>query len=198
MNRNIASIVLLFLIHICWAGCTSQMFVLKPEGDQAKISLSGDIDIRAELLAVNDSILYVKIISGGEPIGVSPEESFIGFELDGVSHISVQGYTNKRWILPWVVFQVIPPILLGIAASTVSADGLAVWGITSIPAVVSGVTMGRGSSKNPVISNEFTPYKISELKKYTRYPLGLNDGQLRKIAESHGQQNYRVLEYSKE
>jgi hypothetical protein len=198
MNRKIVGIAILLIVQLCLAGCTGQMFVLNPEGDQAKITLSGDFDIMAELLAVNDSILYVNIIYGGKAIGVSPEESLVGLELDGVSQITVQGYTNKRWILPWVGLQVVPPILLGFAASSVSEDGLAVWGFFSIPAVISGIFMGRGSSKKPEISNTFTPEKISELKKYTRYPLGLNDGQLRKIAESHGQQNYRVIQYNDE
>lgn len=187
-----SSILLLIVFQICWTGCTGQKFVLNTEGDRATISTQGGIDFTAELLAVNEDVLYVNVISGNHVLGITYDETLIGYEMDSIREIRILGYRNNRWIAPWVVFQLVPPILLGIAASSESAGGLAVWAVFSIPALISGTTMGLGGTKNPAISKEFTPDKISELKKYVRYPLGLNDGQLNKIAEYHGQSGYRV------
>jgi len=186
------SILVLMVFQICLTGCTGQMFVLKPEGDRAIISTKDGIDFTAELLAVNEDVLYVNIISGNHTLGIAHDEILIGFELDNIRDIRIQGYRNNQWVAPWVVFQVIPPILLGIAASMETADAVAVWAVFSIPALISGTTLGFGGTKNPAFSNDFTPYKISELKKYVRYPMGLNEGQLNIIAESHGQSGYRV------
>lgn len=195
MNKQMVPIILFCVIQVYWTGCTGQKVILNPEGDEAKISIRGDIDIVAELLAiVDESILYVNIISGREHLGVSSDETLIGLNLAGVTKIKVQGYTNKNWIVPWVVFQVVPPILLAIAAGSVnSGDALPVFGVFSIPAVISGALMGTGGVGNPNISGRFTFEKITELNKYTRYPLGLNTGQLNQIADSHGQQGYRIL-----
>lgn len=194
MKCLILNITLLLLIQFCLTGCTGQMFVLKPEGDRAKISANNKINIEAKLLAVNDSLLYVNIISGRKSLGVSQSETLIGLDLNGIENIRIRGYTNRNWILPWLALQVLPPIFFAIVASNAdSGDEIAILGVTSIPAIVSGVTMSMGTPKDPTITNEFTAQKISELNKYTRYPLGLNEGQLMKIAESYGQQGYRIF-----
>lgn len=187
--RNLLYLLLLFFC----LGCKSQMFVLSPAGDNAKIIMQNNTDIIAELLAVNDDVLFVNVISGNEALGISNEEIFIGLRFDEITEIVIQDYKNNDWVAPWIAFQVIPPFLLGYAASTVDVNFFAVWLTYSIPAVVSAVSLGIGGPKKPSFSNDFTSEKLSEIKKYVRYPLGLNDGQLKKVAEFHGQSEYRIL-----
>jgi len=87
-----------------------------------------------------------------------------------------------------------PPILLGIAASHEGAENpLRGVLIFEFPAVASGLLLAFSSPDPPNIEGQFTAEKIEELKKYTRFPLGLNKGQLLQLAKLQGQQKIRII-----
>jgi len=177
------------------AGCVGEQFMLKPEGDEATITLKQGQVFEGRLLAINteERALYTELTSGGEKIGVNEGEKIVGLPLDSLQSVTIQHYVNKSWVFPWVFSQVIPPILLGIAASREGASGGGVFLVSLIPAFASGLILVFSEPDPPQIQSEFSSDKIENLNLYTRFPLGLNPDQLHRIASLHGQKAVRIL-----
>lgn len=188
---------LLFIIPFIFGGCTGSLFTIAPEGDYAEISLMQNPPFTAELLAIDslNNLLYVKLKnqdSQKENLGIN---YIVGIHMDIIQSITIQGYKNKEWVLPWVTLQVVPTILLGIAAAQVESTkaGKVVIGF-GIPTSISGLLLASSSPKVPKIASGFTSSTFKEFNKYTRFPLGLNSGQLQQLLQANNQEDLRIID----
>ncbi|MFH5831734.1 hypothetical protein [Halalkalibaculum sp. DA384] len=184
---------LFFIIPLIFWGCTGSLFTIAPEGDHANISLMQNPPFTAELLAIDspNNLLYVKLKNQDSQKENSHVNEIIGVDLDIIQSITIQDYNNKEWVLPWVTLQVIPTILFGIAAAQAEAAGAVA--VFVLPTTISGLLLASSSPKAPRITSGFTSSTLKELNKYTRFPLGLNSGQLQKLLQANNQNDIRII-----
>ena len=159
---------------------------LSPNGDVAEIVLRNDAKFVAELLAVQDSsvLLYFKI----------GDAKIAGVHIDDLKSITIKGYSNRTWVVPLVLFEFIPAILLGIAAGQVEdVEPLKVFLVASILPILNFAVFEASTPDPPKFEFPFTPKKLDRLYKYTRFPQGLSPEQIKRLLLVYGQSRIRQL-----
>lgn len=189
----IAGLALLSLLS-CGSRSTLKGLVSE-KGDTAVVELQSG-KLKGELLAIGDSLLYVI------PHGDNPETPshlrgrVVGIDPAGVRSIRIEGYSDKMWIAGVIGFEVIPAILMGIAAASVDGDtqgGLTVAGILMVPAAVTAAIFAAATPKTPGAAEPLTIPKLESLRKYARYSQGLSQDQLAHLRLRIGQSDEVML-----
>jgi hypothetical protein len=196
MKNSNAYIMAFVALALATSACGSSRLQVSLEGENARIALTDDSKVEAELIAVTDSVLLVNITKGEALLGLNENERMVGIPWDHIIVIEVQGFANRDWLFPWFTMQVLPPILFGIAATRYGIGGsevIQIIFVTGIPAILSGASIGGGGTRNPVFKNLDDVGLRDALKPYSRYPTGLNPDQVNRIAEHIGQKGWRVI-----
>ncbi len=174
--RTAMPFILLLLLPL--GGCTS-IFDLQHTGDTIELAYEGH-PIECELLAVSDSMMYLIPTSdrwAGFPVArgmiyAAPPYIFTSGE--------VQGYANRDWVLPFLLGQALPVVLL-------SVEGGAYWGESAfftsfaffglIP-FVEYLILTTSTDEAPGFERPLTIGEMQLYRKYARYPQGLTAEQL--------------------
>jgi len=190
--KKLAILPLIVLTSGIFWGCTGSLFTITPEGDSATIAIEQRPDLSAKLLAINrkDSVLYVSASSANSDTLAVKNDEIIGIKLDAIHSITIQNYTNKEYVMPWIAFQAVPTVLLVVAASSAGVENLGRGTvILSLPSLFSGLLLFASTPKDPTI----TTTELDELNKYTRFPLGLSNSQLQKLIRMQDQKELRII-----
>ena len=160
--------------------CASSVHVLKPEGETATIELHNFQSHVGEILAVSDSVVYVRFFN-----------KITVIDLSYVKKIFIHGYRISPGSK---VAAAIPPLLLeGLVMSVAFSEDADAWGYLSMGAMV--LTIYGFSTGDPQTS--FSPplkkNNIEKLKLYCRYPQGLTPEQWRELLSLNGQQDFNRL-----
>lgn len=172
----------LFLIPLLmfFGGCTS-MFELQHTGDVIELDYEGQ-DIRCELLAVSDSMMYLIPTADNKPatgleagkIYAAPPYIFRSGD--------VQGYSNRSWLTPFLIFQVVPLIMYTIEAAYYQQDHSTAAMVLPIFfgsfTLLEFVLLHLESNEPPGFERALAPEEMQFLRKYARYPQGLTAEQL--------------------
>lgn len=178
MNTRQAFSLILALLF--FGGCTS-MFELQHTGDVIELDYEGQ-DIQCELLAVSDSMMYLIPTADNRPatgleagkIYAAPPYIFRSGD--------VQGYSNRSWLTPFLIFQVVPLIMYTIEAAYYQQDhttaALVLPVIFGTFTLLEFVLLHLESNDPPGFERVLAPEELQFLRKYTRYPQGLTAEQL--------------------
>jgi len=194
MKKNITPLLLGILALWLSVSCGPSIRNMKSTGDPAHILLQDEQLLKGELLAVSDSALYIYVqpasshrqnVSGGGIFQVN---------LGDLKSVKVKGYSNKKWIGAVLVFQVVPIILLGIAASSEDADAGSGMAILSLPVLLTTLLFVASTPPEPGARSPVSPAELEKLRKYARFPQGLTPSQLEVLLAANHQEAVRRLE----
>ena len=105
-----------------------------------------------------------------------------------IASIEVSGFRNDNWWIGVVLFQVLPAIGLGVAASSAHADAAAVVGVALIPAVLTSVLYAASGLPTPEFRDPITAEALMELRKYARFAGTLTEAQTEELLRAHGRE----------
>lgn len=171
-----------------FTACASQNTLsVKATGDTAEIvMMRNNAKFIVELLAVQDNSLLFNHSTSNEKI--------VSANLDDLQRITIKGYTNRKWIIPLVLFEVVPAVLLGVAASQAGVDNPGgVFLISLIPAMINYFVFEISTPNQPKFNNPFSTSDLRTLKKYARFPQGLTPDQLDQLLRINNQTRIRQL-----
>ena len=173
-----ARCILMSLTIIFLSACGSTQYTLKPGGDTADITTRKQIVLKGELLSLQDNSAY--IVSNDK----IPKVVRVAFS--DIRSIEIEGYANRKWVGPWVVFQVIPTALFTIAAGSAGASIAVAFAMFAFPTVTTFAFLDSGTPPtphcdSPVMEDIFT------LRKYARFQQALDRDQLQKVLVQYGQ-----------
>jgi hypothetical protein len=97
--------------------------------------------------------------------------------LNNIKSIEIEGYADMSWVGGVIVLQVIPAILLNIAAISVDEDNFPATLTFFLPALLTTVFFDESTPPKPSFKMPFTPQMKEDLKVYTRFPQYLTDEQ---------------------
>jgi hypothetical protein len=177
-TRYVFSLTLALLF---FGGCTS-MFELQHTGDVIDLDYEGQ-DIRCELLAVSDSMMYLIPTADNKP-GTGLEAGRIYAAPPYVFRSGdVQGYSNRSWLTPFLIFQVVPIIMYAIEAASYEHDNTAAVMVLPIFfgsfTLLEFVLLHSATNDPPGFDRALMPEELLFLRKYARYPQGLTAEQLK-------------------
>jgi len=187
-------ILLIIFIVIISLACSASFRQLKPYGDKATMRVNSNIR-SFELLAIDQTGLLVISPDDHYERTTSSPAKIYRIPKEQISDIKIEGYSNKNWILPVIIFQVIPAILLIIAASSAGAEmSAAGYAILLGPPALTLILFSSSTPADPAYHNPLDAQKLKDLKKYTRYPQGLSEKQLSFLLRAHDQEQPWTLE----
>jgi hypothetical protein len=133
-------------------------------------------------MVAEDSILM--IIKSGQN-NISGE--IYNFPKDNIQYIKIEDYVNYKWQGAIFAYEVVPILLLFVAASAADAESPGSLAILFVPALLNFLGFAASTPDPPGVVDPFQSEQLFELKKYSRFPQGLNDGQLKSLLSIHNQ-----------
>ena len=172
---NIYTVLLLFGVILNFVSCAESNFnppdfMSEHVGNGIDIILNDKTEHNGlELLFINDDTLYT----------LKDNSKIIHFNIKDINVITVNGYSDRSWIIGVAAFQVVPAIVMGLAASTINGKegGGAITAIFLIPAVIEILFFETSTPKSPELKQP-DKNNISVLRKYARYPQELTREQI--------------------
>lgn len=182
--------ILVFLL-----GCAPLAKFAKSDGDRISVVVGEGI-ISGEFIAITADSLYVlvesmdpmPIQSGNVRLRTSISGKVLAVSQGSVRAITVHGYVDRSWILGVSLLSVVPAVLLGAAASMADESGFAVSAILLIPSGLFALLFSAITPRSPGVNAPLTEAELDQLRKFARYPLGLNGSQLQRLRQTIGQQ----------
>ena len=108
--------------------------------------------------------------------------------------ISVNGYTDRIWLVPVAILGVLPAVLMGIARDKYEpGTGWGAFLVCMIPAVVAA---GIYEGATPAIPQAMAPFpggELNNLRKYARFPQGMPPGGIPRMLEENNQRELRTI-----
>ena len=173
--------------------CAAQTQLLKPGGDMASIFMLNQSGMVGEVLAISDNTIYFGIKSGLPNAQRPSVGRIIGVHVNALDFIEIKGYSNRKWIPALIAFEVVPTLLLGIAAASDGVEPLPIMAMSSIPIVINLAILAASTPASPRFERPFTPEKLEELRKYARFAQGLTAAQLEQLLFVNKQSEVRLL-----
>ena len=193
MKTHIILSIICIIGLITFMSCASQTLLLNPTGDTASVTLLNQTVHIGELLAINDTTIYIKIISNDyistTTTAINPRIASIS--IGSIKSIEIKGYSNTQWKTGLILFEVIPSILMGIAAHSYSDDNnpFLIAGVLSIPTLLNLALFKYSTPEPPRLDHPIESTHLEKLKKYARFPQGLSMPQLKQLLSINKQSN---------
>jgi hypothetical protein len=153
-------------------------------GDNASVVLRNHSEFIGEIVAVSDST----VLFNTQPELQSPQGSFqqrfVVVQVDDLESITIKGYSNRKWTGAVIGFEVVPAILLGLAAGIADSDITGeVFLISAIPPLLNFIAFEASTPKPPKFEYPITAERLKDLKKYARFPQGLTTEQHKRFLQ---------------
>jgi len=164
-------------------GCSSGKYVVSEKGDIAEITRKDGYKFESELVCIQDTaIIFTTIPSNHKDF---PKLFFEPIE--EIKSITIQGYDGSGWIGSVLLYQAVPAALLTVAATSVDSDNAGVGLILAIPALITTILFATSEGEIPQWNDELPISEIENLKKYSRYPEGMNQEVLSILLKKNNQ-----------
>lgn len=178
---------LMGIMHILlYDSCAPKIRYLSPMGDNIEIHLADNNLIRGELLMVSDSEIFVVV---APHLICTPENAVYELHIVPVHQIqklTIKGYSNREWRANIVIFELIPAILLGLAAASADLENpMAVTGMASIPTLFSFALLAGGTPPEPGADYPITNDQLNGIRKYAHFPYELEINELERYLSLH-------------
>ena len=123
-----ANIFILLSLIVLFSRCASSTYTVQDKGDTAIIKIEGSTNNAAS--EFNNVEVELAIVTDTSIVAIQYTKSFVTGYLEGkvieisfnsINNIEIMGYSNSGWVLPVILFQVLPAIILTVTA-VISAD----------------------------------------------------------------------------
>jgi hypothetical protein len=169
-------IIFVSLLAFCCLSCTVTLNRQRPLGERVRISMRDGVPdyAEAELLAINDSVIYCE-----DQFGIACEP------WNRVQSMRVLAYSSHN-SLRWVAWM--PTLALGIGwfASTRGGESIDALLLTSVSGLIMYTTTPRSGFRSPPSAKSLEFFRA-----FARYPQGLTDSQWQELLHSRGQESFK-------
>lgn len=189
--RYLLSYVLIICIFIYT--CAAPKFNLQPAGDIAVLKMKNNSVYKGEFLFIKDGDIYLLVDKPQIDNPYAPKSGSVStVQIKQIESIEIEGYSNRSWGASILAFQVVPAfILAGVGASVDGENFLPVLGISSIPILITWLLFEGSTPTAPTFDHLLKEEKLEELNKYSRFPMGLTDNQLKDFLEIYKQKEIK-------
>lgn len=194
------NIFILLSLIVLFSRCASSNYTVQDKGDTAIIKIEDSTNnaasefnnIEVELAIITDTsivaIQYHKRYASEQQVGEVIEISF-----NSIKNIEIMGYSNSGWVLPVILFQVVPAILITIAAMSSSEDNAFIIAPLLIPAALTTILFATSDEETPSFMGKNLFEEKDKLKAYARYPNGLSTENFIRFLSLHHQTKTKFL-----
>lgn len=163
-------IIISFVMIFALENCTIPANDFTAEGETVTITAKDEYEkFEGELISVSCNTLYC--IS---------DYNFKRIEFKDIRKISIERLNGNPMLTHGILFQIIPALLLGTAASMANIDNPEiVFLVAAIPGLITVLISTTTAEKNVEFFPPFVENKINELRKYCRYYQELSDEQIK-------------------
>lgn len=184
--KKLLILILIAISSFLLQSCSLVNLTPKPSGDMATIKTKTGKTYKGEFLFTKENNIYLFLGKSLDDNRFSTSKIIAKANISEITSFKIEGYSNKKWILSVVLFEVVPAALLTIAASIAEADVGGVLAISSIPAILTTSLYLGSTPASPHLTERDMLYKLKEFSKYARFPQGLNDDQLNSFMKIYG------------
>ncbi|MBK8945994.1 MAG: hypothetical protein IPM32_12090 [Ignavibacteriae bacterium] len=186
--------ILIFFFMIFLASCISTKYNISEYGNDAKINLKNGNIIDCEIVYISDStITFAMHENSFQNKQLYIAKKYYSININTINSITIEGLSGEGWEFGVIATQIVPPILLFTAAATQGVDNSALTFITAIPGILTALLFMESELEKPVWNQSMEISKLSEIKKYSRYPMNLSEVELNNLISRYtkkGIQNY--------
>jgi hypothetical protein len=183
------SAIFLLVFAILQPACGSFGSIVTMTGESVTVQLHGGSREEAELLAVEDSAILCLVHDRSPGAGSAAGAGVVKrIPVQSIAAIEVSGFRNDNWWIGVALFQVLPAIGLGVAASSADADAAAIVGVALIPAVLTTVLYAASGLPTPEFRDPISAEALMELRKYARFAGTLTEAQTEELLRVHGRE----------
>lgn len=166
----------LLAIMSCTYSCAPSGYLASEYGDEAEITMKMNRSMKAELLTVTDTMIYVL-----------NKNNILGISNKNLKEVKFKKYADDySWVIGVSLYEVLPSLIISTLALNMDAEFGATFAITIIPAVVSSALFVVSSAKSSYDNFKYAS-DVFELKKFSRYPGGITDTQMENLLKFYGQ-----------
>lgn len=184
--KKIILILCCFSQLLIFIGCSSGKYVVSANGDKTEVTLKDGYKFVSEIVCIQDTA----IIFATMPVNPLDFPNLFFEPIQEIKSITIQGYDGSGWGSSVLLFQVIPAALMFGAAASYSEGGsgaLAVGLVCAIPAAITAILFATSEGETPQWTKELPISEIDNLKKYSRYPEGMNQEVLSNLLKKYNQ-----------
>ncbi len=176
--------IILCTVSLFFISCGSGSYMVKYQGDDVEIVTLGGLHVNGELVALSDTCAILISKEKKEQAG-----RILSVKLSNIKSIEVKGYSSQGWKTSVVLTQLVPAVVVGITASTVTdaGQGLGIATLLSIPALITYLLYDAASPDPPQWDSTQEATPIANLNKYARMPQGMSEEQLQELLKHHKQ-----------
>jgi hypothetical protein len=181
------------MLILLFESCAPEIRYLLPTGDDIEVQLTDSNLIRGELLMVTDSAIFVVVAPPPKYSSGNAVYELNVIPVPQIKKLTIKGYSNRKWRTSIVAFELVPAILLGLAAASADAENpMAVTGIVSIPTIFSLALLSAGTPAEPGVYPPITRDQLNGIRKYAHFPQELTAGEFELYAS---QRNFSRRNY---
>jgi hypothetical protein len=175
--------------------CGYSDYFLKSEGDIAIITTKKDPSVNGELISIQDSIVYILQDNTERLKKTDPEKLIASINIGNIDSICIQGYSDRNWGKWIFYFEAIPGALMTIAVASYGKDANvgAAFMIFEIPALFTYLLFEATNLSAPSVSAPNLISNINKIKKFARFPLGINEFQMNKLLQKYRQKEIKRI-----
>jgi hypothetical protein len=159
--------------------------VLKSEGDTAIIRTENGNEFVGELLSLQDSSVYMATRQQRAEV--------VRVVLKNIKYIKIEGYTNRGWVTPVVLFEAIPTVLLTIAAGKVNSDIGGALLIFGLPTLLTYIAFEASTPAPPHMERPMAIENLEQFRKYARFPQGLTPTEFERLLQLYKQNEVKLI-----
>ena len=158
--------ILIGIASFLLQSCSNVNLTPKPSGDIATIKMKTGITYKGEFLFAKENNIYLFRRKSLDDNGFSTSNIIAKAKISEIISFKIEGYSNKKWALPVVLFEAIPAVLLTIAASIAESNKVAaVLAISSLPAILTTSLYLGSTPASPRLTERDMLYKLKEFSK---------------------------------
>lgn len=190
---NTLKVLFIAVIAVSFIKCTTSQYTVQNKGDIAEIDIVnpnsssvGTFNIDVEIVIVTDTSIIAIQYNDNIPIE-SQVGKVIEIPFNKIKDIEILGYSNTGWVLPVILFQVVPAIILTITAITVNSENASIIAPLLIPAALTSLLFAVSDTEAPSFKGTNLFQEKEKLKLYAKYPNGLSSDNFEKLLYNYGQ-----------
>lgn len=180
--KKIFVLIFGFILLIVLSSCSSGKYVVSANGDKAEITRKDGYKFVSEIICIHDTAIIFSTLSENYR-----EIQQLFYEpIENIKSITIRGYDGDGWIASVLLFQTVPAALLTAAAISVDSDN-SVVGLSFIIPAITAMLFATSEGEAPQWNDELPISEIDNLKKYSRYPEGMNQEVLSNLLKKYNQ-----------
>lgn len=192
-------VLFIVVVAVSFIKCTGSKYTIQNKGDTAQIDI---VNPNSSLIRAFHTEVEIVIVTDTSIIALQyndniPTESQFGkvieIPFNNIKQIEILGYSNNRWILPVILFQVVPAIILTITGITASSENAIIIAPLLIPAMLTSLLFAVSDTEAPSFKGTNLFQEKEKLKLYAKFPNGLSPENFIRFLSLHGQEEPELL-----